>query len=220
MPTAGDERKVARPCTATSVTGVAQTSVYEVCGLLSNRTGQAADLKSAGRRCSERESGFTLVEVMIAAVIITVGLLGLAYAYGQGMSVVMSSQQEAIARQKAREAMEDVLTARNIDTLTWSQINNVSNGGVFIDGPTALTTPGPDGMVNTADDGADETIMLPGPDGLLSDGTSVTLGGYTRQIQITTLSNVLKQITVTITYVTPPGITRSYQMTCYVSPYI
>lgn len=169
---------------------------------------------------AQNEGGFTLVEVMIAGVILTVGLLGLAYAYGQGMAVVMSSQQDAIARQKAREAVEDVLTARNNSTLTWSQINNVSNGGVFLDGVQSLTTPGPDGMVDTADDGPIETIVLPGPDGSLTDGTSVPLGGYTRQIQITTLSNVLKQITVTITYVTPPGVTRNYQLTCYVSPYI
>ncbi len=166
------------------------------------------------------ENGFTLVEVMVAGLILTVGLLGLAYAYGQGMAMVMSSQQDAIARQKAREAMEDVLTARNNDTLTWSQINNVSNGGVFLDGPQPLTTPGPDGMVDTADDGSIETIVLPGSDGSLADGTSVSLGGYTRQIQITTLSSVLKQITVTITYVTPPGITQTYQLNCYVSPYI
>ncbi|MGH9325381.1 MAG: type IV pilus modification PilV family protein [Terriglobia bacterium] len=169
---------------------------------------------------AKSEGGFSLVEVMIAGVILTIGLLGLAYAYGQGMAVVMSTQQDAIARQKAREAMEDVLTARNNSTVTWAQINNVSNGGVFLDGPQPLTTPGPDGMVDTADDGPIETIVLPGPDGSLSDGTSVTLGSYTRQIQITTLSNVLKQITVTITYVTPPGVTRNYQLTCYVSPYI
>ena len=166
------------------------------------------------------ESGFSLVEVMVAAVILMTGLLCLAYAYGQGVVVVMSSQQDAIARQKAREAMEDVLTARNTDTLTWSQINNVSNGGVFLDGPQPLTTPGPDGMVNTADDGAIETILLPGPDGLLTDGTSVPLNGYTRQIQITSINLNLKQITITIVYATQQGFSRSYTLTSYVSPYI
>ncbi|MGH9434961.1 MAG: type IV pilus modification PilV family protein [Terriglobia bacterium] len=166
------------------------------------------------------ESGLSLIEVMIAGFVLSVGLLGLAYAYGQGTAVVLTTQQDAIARQKAREAMEDVLTARNTDTLTWDQLDNVSNGGVFIDGVQQLTTPGPDGMVDTADDGAVETIVQPGADGLLSDGTTVNLTGYTRQIQITSINADLKQITVTITYRTAAGIARNYSLTCYVSPYI
>ncbi|MGH9430829.1 MAG: type IV pilus modification PilV family protein [Terriglobia bacterium] len=166
------------------------------------------------------ESGFTLVEVLVAGMLLSTGLLGLAYCFSQGLATVMASQQDSIARQKAREAMEDVLTARNTDSITWSQIENISNGGIFTDGPTLLTTPGADGMVNTADDGPIETIIMPGPDGLLSDGTATPLGGYTRQIQITDLNVNLKQITVTITYTTPPGITRSFSLETYVSPYI
>ncbi len=173
---------------------------------------KSADLKS--------ERGFGLIEAMISGVIMTVGLLSLAYVYGQGLTVVMSCQQEGLARQKAREAMEDVLTARNNETLTWNQINNISNGGVFLDGPQPLTTPGSDGMVNTADDGPVETIIMPGPDGMLSDGVAVPLNGYKREIKITTISNVLKQITVTITYVTSTNTTGTYQLNCYISPYV
>lgn len=166
------------------------------------------------------ESGFSLIEALVAGVILAVGLLGLAYAYGEGTVGVVYSQQMAVARQKAREAIEDVMTARNTQTLTWDQINNVSNGGVFTDGATQLTTAGADGIVNTADDGAVETITVPGPDGLLSDGTAEPLGNYTRKIQITAINSDLKQITVTITYTTPRGLTRSYSMTCYISPYV
>jgi type II secretory pathway pseudopilin PulG len=171
-----------------------------------------------GVRASEQ--GFSLIEAMVAGLILSIGLLSLAYAYGQGTASVVFSQQMAIARQKAREAIEDVMTARNTATLSWDQINNVSNGGVFTDGPTPLTLPGPDGIVNTADDGAVETITVPGADGLLSDGTQVALSGYTRQIQITSINNNLKQITVTITYKTLRGFSQSYQLSCYVSPYI
>ena len=167
-----------------------------------------------------RESGFSLIEALVAGFILAVGLLGLAYAYGEGTVGVAMSQQMAVARQKAREAIEDVMTARNTQTLSWSQINNVTNGGVFIDGPTQLTTAGADGIVNTADDGSVETITVPGPDGLLSDGVAEPLGNYTRQILITSINSDLKQITVTITFTTPRGVTRSYQMSCYVSPYV
>ncbi|MGH9455801.1 MAG: type IV pilus modification PilV family protein [Terriglobia bacterium] len=166
------------------------------------------------------ESGFTLVEVLVAGMLLSTGLLALAFCFSQGMAAVMASQQDSIARQKAREAMEDVLTARNTDSITWSQIANISNSGIFTDGPTKLTTAGADGMVNTADDGAVETIIMPGPDGLLSDGTATPLTGYTRQIQITDINANLKQITVTITYTTPTGITRSFSLETYVSPYI
>lgn len=168
------------------------------------------------------DSGFTLIEVMVAGSIMSIGLLALAYCYGQGMAVVMASQQDSIARQKAREAMEDVLDGRNTDTLTWSQINNVSNGGIFLDGAQALTTPGADGFVNTADDGPVETMTMPGPDGILgtSDDITVPLNGYTRTILITPINTNLKQVTVTITYTIPPGTQRSFQLVTYVSPYI
>ncbi|MGH9401202.1 MAG: type IV pilus modification PilV family protein [Terriglobia bacterium] len=176
-----------------------------------------------------RESGFSLIEALVAGVILSVGLLGLAYAYGQGTASVVVSQQMAIARQKAREAVEDVMTARNTATLTWDQINNVSNGGVFIDGTESLLNPGPDGIVNTVDDGTSavspcltgaDCIVVPGDDGLLSDGTPEPLSNYTRKIAITSINSELKQITVTITYTTLRGLQRSYSMTCYVSPYV
>jgi Tfp pilus assembly protein PilV len=159
---------------------------------------------------------------MVAAVIMTVGLLALAYAYGQGMVTVTACQQDSVARQAARETMEDVLSARNTSTLTWAQIANVSNGGIFLDGAQPLTTPAPNGLVGTASDGSVQTIILPGPDGQLgtADDVTVPLNSYQRTIQITALSQTLKQVTVTITYVTATNVTRSYQLECYVSPYI
>jgi hypothetical protein len=38
--------------------------------------------------------------------------------------------------------------------LTWAQIGNISQEGVFADGFTPLTTATADGLVNTDDDGA------------------------------------------------------------------
>ncbi|MGH9404763.1 MAG: type IV pilus modification PilV family protein [Terriglobia bacterium] len=174
------------------------------------------------------EKGFSLIEVMVAGVILAVGLLGLAYVYGIGTMDVVYSQQMAIARQKAREAVEDIMAARTTATLTWDQINNVSNGGVFLDGAQPLKNPGPDGIVDTADDGTSalvpefDSIIVPGANGLISsgNGTAEALSNFTRQVQITSINSDLKQITVTITYVTPRGVTRSYQMSCYVSPYV
>lgn len=173
------------------------------------------------RRGPRRSAGFSLIEVIIASLVLTIGLLTLAYGYGQGLQLVSSTQEEAIARQKAREAMEAVLTARNDAAVTFQQIANVSNGGIFLDGFTPLTTFGPDGLPNTSDDGAVEQIIEPGPDGILgdSDDVTITLSQFQRQITITALSPTLKQVVVTVEYATARGVTRSVTLETYVSAY-
>lgn len=152
---------------------------------------------------------------------LTIGLLTLAYGYGQGLQLVSSTQEEAIAKQKAREAMEAVLTARNDEAVTFQQIANVSNGGIFLDGFTPLTTFGPDGLPNTSDDAAVEQIIEPGPDGILgdSDDVTITLSQFQREITITARSPTLKQVVVTVEYATARGATRSVTLETYVSAY-
>jgi prepilin-type N-terminal cleavage/methylation domain-containing protein len=175
------------------------------------------------RRDAHRDqAGFTVVEVLVAATILSVGLLTMAYTFTVGFSMVLTAQEDTVARQKAREAIESVLTARNTETLTYAQIANISQGGVFIDGFAGLTVAGADGLVNTVDDGVVETIINPGPDGFLgtADDIVMILSGYERQVEISTLSPILRQITVTIRYRTPPGLQRQVRLTCYVSPYI
>jgi hypothetical protein len=121
--------------------------------------------------------------------------------------------------------METVFSARQSGKLTWTQINNVSNGGVFVDGAQPLYRPGDDGLVNTADDAADgvETVTLPGPDRNLNtaDDLVSTLTGFTRQIQIQDVpseSGQLRSIIVTIKYRNGPT-TRTYTLTTYISSY-
>jgi len=173
--------------------------------------------------------GFSLMEVIISTSILATGLLTLAGYMAYGLAYVSGSSFALLAREKAREAVESVHTARDTGRLTWSKIQNVSQtGGVFKDGFTDLTTPGNDGLVNTADDGAIEEVRTPGADGLLgnSDDLRMALTNFQRQIAITplmrdTVSIVnpnLRQITVTIKY-TIRGIERTYVITTYVSSY-
>jgi prepilin-type N-terminal cleavage/methylation domain-containing protein len=170
------------------------------------------------------ESGFTLVEVLVASVVMVVGLLSVAYGLALGMNVVATAQQDTIARQKAREAMEDVFTARDDAHITFAQVCNIGAGPscIFVNGFTALTTPGPDGIVNTADDGGVETVDTPGPDGILgtADDIQVPLTGFQRSIQVTQLSSILSQITVTIRYTTPQNLTRTVTLVALMSPYV
>lgn len=169
---------------------------------------------------NSNQSGFTLIDTLIGMFILGVGLLALAAAFAQGMSIMSTSHYHEIAKQKASEAMETVTSARDTLVITWSQIRNVSKGGVFLDGPQPLRSPGPDGLVNTADDGAVECETQPGPDGILGTADDIVfpLNNFTRQIQITDLAPNLRQILVTVTY--PMGsVTRTYQLVTYISSF-
>jgi len=171
------------------------------------------------------DGGFTVIEVLLACLLITIGLLALAGAIETGFGVVMTAQEDTIARQKAREALESVLTGRNTANISFSQIDNVGTGnGIFLTGFQPLYQPGADGIIGTADDAAEgmETITLPGPDGILGTADDIVqpLENYQRKIEITDLSGTLKQIKVTIQYTTPSNLARSVVMVCYVSPYI
>jgi len=190
------------------------------------------------QRIRDDASGFTLVEVMIAAVILIVGLVSLAYCYAMGLSVVSRAQEDSVARQKAREAMEDVFTARDTSTITFDQICNIAAGTpcIFTAAATPLYTAGPDEIVNTADDGTGplfpgcsanpcvEVVDLPGPDGILgtADDVLAPLYQYQRQITITQVpgNQLLKQVTVTITYTTSQGQTGQVSINALMSPYV
>jgi prepilin-type N-terminal cleavage/methylation domain-containing protein len=170
------------------------------------------DVRQRQRRSDH--SGFTLLEAVVAMAILTVGLLGLAQGFYIGMRHMATSSANLIAREKAREAVESVHTARDTRIITWAEIKNVSNGGQFLDGAQPLNKAGVDGLVNTADD-ADaglETLRDPGPNGTFeysspSDDIVTPLIGFTRQIQIIELNPVnldLRELRVTITYQVGP----------------
>jgi len=177
------------------------------------------------QRSTSSRAGFTLIEALVAMMILTVGLLGLAQAFYLGMRHMSTSSANLIAREKAREAVESVHTARDTRTIRWDQIRNVSSGGVFLDGAQSLRNAGDDGLVNTADDVAAgiETVRDPGPDGLFGDADDVLtpLAGFTRQIQILEMSPVdpdLRELRVTITF--QVGAQRgSYTLRTYVSAF-
>jgi type IV pilus modification protein PilV len=150
-----------------------------------------------------RQAGFTLVEVMIAIVVMTIGLLAVVASIATALATTQSAQEDLIARQKAREALESIYTARNSQQLPFASINNTSSGGIFQSGPQSLQCAGPDGLVGTTDDvpcttaagvtcpnSGVECMVLPGPDGVLgtADDQTMTLANFSRTI---TISQVL-----------------------------
>ena len=175
---------------------------------------------------SRKLAGFTLIEAMISIVILSFGVLSLAAVYAQGIMFSSMTQFEYIAEKKAEEAVETIFTARDTKVLTWAQIQNISEGGVFKDGVQPLLDPGPDGLVDTADDNAalpDTIILGPGPDGILgtADDIVANLNAYmSRTVAITPVAGEtnLRQITVTMTYQVG-GIQRTYTLISYISAF-
>ncbi len=169
------------------------------------------------------ERGFSLAETVIAMGVLITGVIGAAAVLTAGMQNLSSSPSDVIVTQKAAQAVEAVFAARDSHKLTWDQINNVANGGVFVDGPTPVTLPGPDGLVNTADDGSTETIVTPGTDQVLgtSDDQTTVLSQFTREIKVEDVAGEngqLRSITVTLTYRSGPTL-RTYKLVSFISSY-
>lgn len=159
-----------------------------------------------------RETGLSLAEVLVSLLLLSSSLLGIAQVFAVGMLHASTSSPNLTAREKAREAIESVHTARDTHTILWAQIRNFAapescvdgttgtGGGVFLNGDLNMLAPGPDGLVNTADDTGLE--VLPGPDGVFGGTPSddVPLVGYTRRIEICDIVDNpdLRRITVTI----------------------
>jgi hypothetical protein len=90
---------------------------------------------------------------------------------------------------------------------------------------TPLRSPGPDGLVQTADDSDVEVSRGAGPDGILGndDDTETNLDNYTRQIEITDVVGAngqtnpnLRRLTVTIGFRVGTS-QRTYRLTTFVS---
>jgi hypothetical protein len=152
--------------------------------------------------------------------VLSVGILGLSQAFVVGVQKALSSPFEVLATQKAAEAIESVFAARDSHTITWAQMKNVSDGGVFIGAAAAMKVAGNDGMLNTIDDGVIESYTFPGPDGYVGtpDDKTLTLDTFTRQIEIVALTPFIRHVTVTITYPVN-GVSKNYQVTALISQY-
>lgn len=179
--------------------------------------------------------GFTLIEVMISMAILMIALLALLGVFGLTMASTQTSQQNAISKQLADEAMEGILTARETATVPWTSIANVPTG-IFLVGPQPIDCAGADGIIGTADDAAcgPQILDLPGPSGVVMSTGGVCaapdvclpLTQYTRTIAIApAIENgepvaTLNTVTITITYTNPQlRIPQNYILSTYVSEY-
>jgi Tfp pilus assembly protein PilV len=178
------------------------------------------------------QGGFTLLEAIIATAILTIGLVTLLAVFAAALSSTQSVQWDTIARQKATETLESIYTARETSQITFDQIQNESatGSGIFVVGMKTLTDPGPDGLDGTDDDVPAAPISVPGSTGSMTGANAstkqISLGNFQRQIQINNVNNSdgsvnanLRQITVTVQYLTPQGKKRSYSVQALISSY-
>ncbi len=144
---------------------------------------------------SRDESGFTLVEAVIAIFILTIGLVGTAAAITYALQYGAISRNVTKAKLMVIASFEEIESLRNSRRLDYKQIANV--GGVNNEGVSnpfnGFSTgfrqipgnPGTDGVNGTADDIAD---------------TSPSRNGFSRQITITNISSSIKKIEVKVRY--------------------
>jgi type II secretory pathway pseudopilin PulG len=179
-----------------------------------------------------RQRGFTILEAMISAAIVTVGLVTLLAVFAVAVGSTQTIQLDTTARQRATEALESVFTARETAQITFAQIQNSSAGGpgIFAPGMLPLTDPGPDGLEDTADDVPPAPINVPGQTGSMGGANPSTvqfsLAHFQRQVQINNVTDAtgainanLRQIVVTIQYPTSNGHLRSYTVQALISSY-
>lgn len=183
-------------------------------------------MRHAGRQLSAK--GFTLLETMIALLVLGVGILGLAAMLGDALAYMRGSQDDFIAQQKAEEAAEAIFTAKYTNGITWAQVSNNTGGnpaGLFLVGPQPVLQPGAtDGLVDTvADAGSpEEYILSPGPDNKLgtADDVQMPLTEFTRTITITNVAGDpnLREIEIQVFYNTG-RFRRTYTMYSYISAF-
>jgi prepilin-type N-terminal cleavage/methylation domain-containing protein len=183
---------------------------------------------------SRDERGFTLLESLISMVVLTIGLLSLLAVISVAMTATQTSQEDAISKKLAQEAVESIYSARDTANVTWSQIENTGPaGGIFVTGLQPINQPGVDGIIGTADDSTalPQVMETAGNTGVYA-GTCppdncTPLTNYQRSITIADVPNPaggsygnLRQLTVTVQYTTPQfRLPKTYSLVSYLSSY-
>ena len=158
----------------------------------------------------EPEAGFSMLEMVVAMLILTIGLLAVASAIGYAMMVSNSGRGITNSKMLVVSMLEQMETLRNTGQLHFNEISNTQvTGSTFTGFPDTFLPvsrmPGPDGIHGTADD-----LRSPGPNGTYETGVgsddfddpTLARPGFTRQVVITTLptNDYLKKVQVTLRY--------------------
>jgi len=168
-----------------------------------------------GKANRSPESGFSLLEMLVATLIMTIALLGVASAISYALMASNRGRGVTNAKMLVVSILEQMETLRDTSALTFDEISNGQVlGSTFAGFPYSAadfrpvsTVPGRDGVFGTADD-----LINAGPDlvyGTADDFSDPTLArpGVSRQILITPFPTnpFIKKIQVTLRYSTSNG---------------
>lgn len=117
------------------------------------------------------DAGFTYIEVLIAIIILTVGILAMLSAISAAVVMSRSQEQQLTARHIAASTMESIMSVKETDPnrLGWKAVGNIGSNpdpedgnqpkGIFLVGrQDVLANAGADEVIGTADDDGDVII--------------------------------------------------------------
>jgi prepilin-type N-terminal cleavage/methylation domain-containing protein len=160
----------------------------------------------------KKESGFSLIETIMALVILLIGILSTMTAISFSVLSMQESEKRVLSKEIARSTMETIFSIRDLlafdpqvgDVYNWNaiQVLSGSNGGIFLSGWNPVReNPGDDGIFGTADDAcAAANACVVGT----YTNSSAVIPGYERQIEVfdITENGVVRKrrITVSVRY--------------------
>ncbi|HNQ14199.1 MAG TPA: prepilin-type N-terminal cleavage/methylation domain-containing protein [Pyrinomonadaceae bacterium] len=118
-------------------------------------------------KINESEQGFSLIETIIALVILLIGIMATLSAMTYAVFSVQESEKRTVSKEVVRSTMETVFSVRDLlafdagdsgGTYNWNALQNSigNNGGVFMtEWRPVRQSPGDDGIFGTADDACD-----------------------------------------------------------------
>ena len=179
------------------------------------------------KNSAKNQDGFTMVEAVAAIFIVTIGLIGTAAAITYALEFGAISRNVTSAKSVIISTIEEIETLRNARRLEFKQIANVGAvnnagttnrfGGFSTDFQPVSLEPGEDGVNGTEDDFIDK-----GPDGVFGtaddfENQTLVRSGYQRKIEITPLSDSIKEILITVRYVGRAGKMGEISGVCYLN---
>jgi len=110
------------------------------------------------KKTAGNQSGFTLIEVMIAALVLAVGLLSVASAFTQGMLILANTPMQLAAKELAYEIIDEIAIKYDADDtsilegqyLMDGSIRQIREGRVFDAEANVIINPGSPGLTVTA----------------------------------------------------------------------
>ncbi|MEW6732646.1 MAG: prepilin-type N-terminal cleavage/methylation domain-containing protein [Acidobacteriota bacterium] len=183
------------------------------------------------------DKGFTLLEAIIAILIMTTALIALSAALVVGVNLPSYARRREVAKQLGTLIMENIIAnkeaSRNgftFDNLAYT----TTTLGLFEPpvgmpdtqvGARPMYQPGTDGIYGTADDDDMPNFLEfqihPGNDGQYNTGNEdiLRLSEYSYKIYITNIDNTTKQVDVVVYFTTPFRSANSITLVCQLTDF-